>query len=142
MTSSAAPHRLELVGLLATTDAYERLRLVLVDSLEDGTTDYSWNLLRSVLWGDTTPYRVHEESTDGAGIKGECWINLPPVPKSGKGREAIRARRARILALAEELRGKEVVLTVQPKRYSYAEGGEVKTGTALGFVNLSPRKWV
>jgi len=47
----------------------------------------------------------------------------------------------RVLNLASELRGKEVVVTVRPKRYSFVSSaahnfGEEVAGTSLQFVGI------
>jgi hypothetical protein len=152
--ASAAPDTLELTGILATTDSYERLRLCLVDVLETPAyeggrpaSDHSWARLREAVPESKTynvPYNFPlNGAPDDAGIRGECWVTLPTPAKGARGRAA-REQRARILALAEELRGKEVVLTVRPKRYSFVSqaahnhGAEV-AGTSLQFVGLEPR---
>ena len=152
--ASAAPDTLELTGILATTNSYERLRLCLVDILETPTyeggrlaSDHSWARLREAV-PESKSYNVPYNfplngAPDDAGIRGECWVTLPTSARGPRGR-ATRDQRARILALAKELRGKEVVLTVRPKRYSFVSqaahnhGAEV-AGTILQFVGLEPR---
>lgn len=145
---------LELTGILATTDSYERLRLCLVDVLETPAyeggrlaSDHSWAHLREAVPESKTynvPYNFPlNGAPDNAGIRGECRVTLPTPAKGAQGRAA-RDQRARVLALAEKLRGKEVVLTVRPKRYSFISqaahnhGAEV-AGTSLQFVGLEPR---
>ncbi|GFR88350.1 hypothetical protein ElyMa_002515400 [Elysia marginata] len=145
---------LELTGILAATDEHQRLRLCLVESLETTpikhtggalrTPDFSWARLRTAVPNESknfhAPYTLSLDGLpDNAGIRGECWATLPLAAT----RET-RERRARILALAEELRGKEVVLTVRPKRYSFVSQaplnrGEHVAGVSLQFVSLEPR---
>ena len=147
---AASTDTLELTGILATTDSYERLRLCLVDVLETPTyvggrlvADSSWARLRDAV-PYTTAYNVPYDfplngAPDDAGIRGECWVSLP----GGRARATV-AQRARIVALAAELRGKEVVLTVRPKRYSFVSTaahnyGDEVAGTSLQFVGLEAR---
>lgn len=147
----AAADTLELTGILAATDAHERLRLCLVDVLEGErpVPDNTWTRLRKAVppsYGKAyaVPYDLPlGGSPDDAGIRGECWVSLPRAAPGKRGRLA-RDHRARILALAAELRGKEVVLTVRPKRYSYISQarhnyGEEVAGTLLQFVTLEPK---
>ena len=145
---------LELTGILATTDSYERLHLCLVDDLETPTyeggrltSDHSWARLRKAIpipaSGDAynVPYDFPlNGAPDDAGIRGECWVTLSTPARGARGRAA-REQRARVLALAAELRGKEVVLTVRPKRYSFISQaahnhGTGVAGTSLQFVGL------
>jgi hypothetical protein len=147
---AALADTLELTGILATTDSYERLRLCLVDVLETPTyvggqiaTDNSWARLRDAVpysAAHSVPYNFPlNGAPDDAGIRGECWVSLP-----GGGARAAVAQRARVMALAADLRGKEVVMAVRKKRYSFVStaahnyGYEV-SGTALQFVGLEAR---
>jgi len=133
---------LELSGILATTDTYERLRLCLVDGLTPVVgsgqlvSDNSWaRLRRAVPESDAhqIPYNLPlGGAPDDAGIRGECWVTI-------SGRKS--PEKKRILALAEDLRGKEVILTVLPKRYSFISQaghnkGEGVSGVSLQFVSL------
>lgn len=131
---SAPAGNIELTGILAKSDSYERLRLCLVDFLETvGAADDSWWRLRTAV-PDKKDYKAPysfslDGAADDAGIRGECWMTLP------KG----AAERLRILALAAELRGREVRLTVRPKRYSFVSqarhnAGVKVAGTVLNFV--------
>lgn len=147
----AAPgDTLELTGILAGPDSAGRLRLCLVDVLETPAyegggivADSSWARLLAAV-PKTADYAVPYNlplngAPDDAGVRGECWVTLP----KGKA-AATAARRARLEALAAELRGKEVTITVRPKRYAFASaaahnyGSEV-AGTALLFVGLEAR---
>ena len=138
---------IELTGILATTDSFERLRLCLVDFLETPAqkggrqvVDSSWARLRAAV-PFTTNYNIPYDfplngAPDDAGIRGECWVSLP----NGRTKTG-RLQKARILNLASELRGKEVVLTVRPKRYSFVSSaahnyGEEIAGTSLQFVGI------
>ena len=143
-TGHTVPDTLELTGILATTDSYERLRLCLIDVLTGARfSDSSWARLRAAV-PPTTQYSVPYDfplngAPDDAGIRGECWVTVP----GGRGRAA-RDRRARILALATELRGKEVVLTVLPKRFSFVSqarhnSGETVAGTSLQLCTIEAR---
>jgi hypothetical protein len=128
---------LELTGVLATSDPQGRLRLCLVDGLEarGGAYDSSWRaLVRAVPEGAppsaAVPYRLDRGgASDSAGVRGECWVTVPP------------ARRARIEELARALRGREVRLTARPRRYAFDSrsarnrGARVE-GTSLAFVGL------
>jgi hypothetical protein len=125
-----------LTGILATSDAFGRLRLCLVDALPSRTVaDTSWARLKAAV-PDGGVYDVPYSfplggAPDDAGIRGECWAAVP----GGRGRAA-RARRARMLALAAELRGKEVVLTVRPKRYSFASRAPHNSGAEVAGTSL------
>lgn len=146
---------LELTGILATTDPYERLRLCLVDGLETPTveggrlaSDHSWARLRDAVPESknyNVPYTFPQGGApDDAGIRGECWVTLPTPARGARGR-ATREQRGRILALAKELRGQEVVLTVRPKRYSFVSQaahnqGEEIAGTSLLLCNIEGRE--
>ncbi len=121
----------EITGVLATSDPKGRLRLCLVDYLEmTKRADYSWKTLKKEVpafsAGGHPPYTFLTDGTpDDAGIRGECWITI-----SGRDKK----RRDRILALAVELRSKEVVCTVTPRRYSFAAREDPQkqvTGVAL-----------
>lgn len=132
---------LELTGILAKTDTYNRLRLCFVDTLEgESRPDLSWSRLCSAVPDReaeeyNVPYKINPGGRpDDAGIRGECWVTLPRA----------RDRQRRILDFAEELRGKEVILTVRPKRYSLVSRAEHNSGTevagtALEFVGLEER---
>ena len=140
-SATGPPPDLELSGILATTDSHQRLRLCLVDGLTSQlSSDNSWWRLRqAVPWSDThqIPYNLPlGGAPDAAGIRGECWVTI----SSRKAPE-----KKRILALAADLRGKEVVLTVTPKRYSFISQtghneGEVVSGVSLRFANLELKK--
>jgi hypothetical protein len=120
-----------LTGNLATSDSFGRLRLSFIDVLPRGGFDQSWARLTAAI-PETGRYAVPYTSPtngvpDDSGIRGECWIVVP--------RDA--ARRRRILALADELRGKDVVVTVRPKRYSFVtDTGLPRSGTALKLISL------
>ena len=143
----AAPSdTLELTGLLTTPDKFGRLCLCLVEVLEDpggAINDRSWARLRAAV-PPTAAHGVPYDfplggAPDDIGIRGVCWATLPPAKSA-----PARARRGRILALAEDLLGREVVLTVRPKRFSFvsAKGrnfGEAVSGTTIQFVGLEAR---
>lgn len=128
---------LELTGILGASDPQGRLRLCLVDRLETRGEAYdaSWRMLvRAIPQGGpgaaAVPYRLDNGGeSDSAGVRGECWITVPS------------ARRARVEELARELRGREVLITVRPRRYSFDSrsarnrGARVE-GTSLAFVGL------
>lgn len=127
----------ELTGILATSDTHGRLRLCLVDRLEarEGALDNSWKLLTTVappVGGYAVPYKLDAGGTpDDAGVRGECWVSLPKSRKKGE--------RERLAAFVEELKGREVAMTVRPQRYSFVSKaahnyGAKVTGTSLTFV--------
>lgn len=124
---------LELTGVLATSDPQGRLRLCLVDRLDSrgGAYDATWRRLCAAIPGQegrTAPYRLDRSgASDSAGIRGECWIALPP------------ARRQRLLAYARELAGREVRLVARPKGFSFVSRaarnrGQLVEGTSLVLV--------
>ena len=132
--SSSTNTEFELTGILATSDSFGRLRLCFVDFLESTQKrDSSWYLLKKNI-PDTEQYSVPYTfplggRADDAGIRGECWITLPRV----------KQRRRSILAFAKTLRGKEVRLTVKPKRFSFDSNAPHNfdaqvAGTSLLFV--------
>lgn len=135
---------LRLTGVLAKSDPSGRLRLCLVDVLESrgGAYDGSWRRLRAAIPPSAAyavPYRFDlGGAPDDAGVRGECWITLP----RGK------ARRRRLAEYAAALVGKEVEVTVRPKRYSFVSWarhnhGATVAGTSLQYVGgleaLAPR---
>ena len=135
---------LTLTGILATTDSYDRLRLALVDVLPSRErdfrrgTDSSWARLRAAIPESdnySVPYYFPLNGiSDDAGIRGECWITIP----GGRG-HAAQNRRQRLLALAVELRGKEVVATVIPKRYSFISKENHNYDTPVAGTSLQLR---
>lgn len=138
---------IELTGILASTDVNERLRLCLIDYLTpkngaDIIADNSWYRLRKLIPSFNTedgyniPYTLPlDGAPDDAGIRGECWITLPGSKKS-KSR-SVKEHRKRILSLAKDLRGKEVKISMKPKRYSFINSyGETTAGTSLIFNNM------
>lgn len=135
---------IELTGILVAPDDFGRLRLCLVDVLpsreRDAVADGSWARLKQAVPYSSeysVPYDLPQGGApDDAGIRGECWITLP----DGRSRES-RGRRDRILALAKELRGKEVAVRVRPKRFAFDSGarhndGAHVAGTALVLETL------
>ena len=138
------PRNLELTGVLASSDSFERLRLCFVDGLAGAAAaDHSWARLRRAVpesEGHTVPYELPlAGEPDDAGIRGECWVTLP----TARSRDA-RARRARLLALAADLRGREVAVTVAPRRYTFVSRsghnrGATVTGTSLQLVLIEER---
>ena len=126
---------IELTGILATTDSFGRLRLCLIDFSETlNRRDFTWSRLAARIPASeeySVPYSLPlEGKPDDIGICGECWVTLPRDSK----------RRARILALATTLRGKEVSMTVRPRRFSFKSSsshnhGDQAAGTSLQFVN-------
>lgn len=137
-----------LTGILASTDSYERLRLCLVDMQESsGKVDTSWSRLKAAIpeTKSGVEYDVPYDfplggKADDAGIRGECWITVP----GGRG-PAAKDRRARILQLAKDLLGKEVVIEARPKRYSFVSTaghnrGEEVAGTSLQLLTLEEVK--
>ena len=129
---------LTLTGVLASTDPNERLRLNFVDRI-GGKHDASWARLQKAVppGGGRVPYVFpFKGAPDDAGIRGECWITVP----GGRGREA-QQRRRRVLALAVELRGREVTATVTAKRYAFVvkagpNRGKREAGTSLQLKTL------
>lgn len=130
-----------LTGILGTTDSYDRLRLCLVDVLPSrendrkAGADQSWAVLRRAVPA-SDDYAVPYDfplggAPDDAGIRGECWVTVP----GGRGKAA-QGRRQRILNLAAELRGKEVTLTVRPKRYSFTSGASHNAGADVAGTSL------
>ena len=126
---------LELTGILTKTGPSGRLHLCLVDVLETqrGRYDGTWRKLRAAIPPSahhTVPYKFDlGGAPDDAGIRGECWICLPRA----------KARRKRLIDYAATLRGKEVRLTVRPKRFSFVSWanhnhGQTISGTSLQFV--------
>ncbi len=120
-----------LTGILATSDSFGRLRLSFIDVLPKGGFDRSWARLTAAI-PETGRYTVPYTSPtngvpDDSGIRGECWIVVSRAA----------ARRRRILTLADELRGKDVVVTVRPKRYTFiTDAGISRSGTALKLISL------
>jgi len=124
-----AKKTLTLTGLMAKPDAFGRLRLNLVDALAaaGGKPDNTWRRLRAVApparrdaaslrGGPKAPFKLpfvmhNGGAPDSAGLRGECWVSVP------------KDRREKILALAGELRSKEVELTAVVRRYSFTPPG-------------------
>lgn len=122
---------LTLTGLLGKTDSRQRLHLYLVDVLpsreKSQSNDPSWARLKAAVPRDGRYAVPYSASGEGSGVRGECWVTTP-----SRGGAAVQDRRRRILAFAEELRGKEVVLTVRPRRYSCTN----TAGTQLQLVSI------
>jgi hypothetical protein len=127
--------RIILTGIMAVSDDFNRLRLLLLNEQPDGTTDGSWGRLRhavSCLSGQTHttfhhPYEAnqHTHSADPAEeICGTVWIVLPTH------------RRTHWLKVAESLRGRWVTVeaTVRP----YMVPGHEARGASLDLAMLTP----
>ena len=125
---------LELRGVLAQTDVRGRLRLLFYEQLAAVGADYSWAALAKRVRGDrgAVPYAFSERA-DSAGLQGECWITVSARGKGGA------ERKARVLALAETLRAREVEVRARPQAYRFtgADGAE-RAGTRLVFETLTP----
>lgn len=134
-----AATKITLTGILTTTDANDRLRLILVDILpsqeKDGRRDASWARLKEAVpdsGAGSVPYEfVKGGAPDDAGIRGECWVTVP----GGRGAAAV-GRRRRILELAADLRGKEVVLEVKPRRFAFVSTARHNRGEQVSGVSL------
>lgn len=128
---------LTLTGVMASPDPRDRLRLALMETrpLRGHRADYSWaELARRVPADRARPFELHspeDGAADSAGRRGECWVELPRNKK----------RRARLLAYARGLVGREVELEVRLRPYTFrsqrgANRGEWVVGAALDFVSL------
>lgn len=100
-TRVAAPGavRLTLTGIVAVSDDFSRVRLLLLDEGHDGRPDPSAGALRRAVpaRGDAgVPYELRDGPlpADAAGVRGACWA-VPPAH-----------RRAHWLAVAAGLRGR------------------------------------
>jgi hypothetical protein len=133
MAGETTTTSLELRGVLAQTDVRGRLRLLFYEQLAAVGADYSWAALaKRVRGGGAAPYAFSERA-DGAGLRGECWITVSARGKGGA------ERKARVLALAEELRAREVEVRARPQAYRFAGAdGAERAGTRLVFETLTP----
>ena len=93
--------------------------------------DDSWYLLKNAVYScgyrhGKQPYKLIDHGkADDLGIRGECWISVP------------KSRSEKILQEAKELVGKEIEVTVQLRRYSFApkHGSLQIQGVSLSFVS-------
>ena len=124
--------KLVLTGDMATPDSFGKLRLCLVHRLDTtNKIDDSWYLLKNAVYScgyrhGKQPYKLIDHGkADDLGIRGECWISVP------------KSRSEKILQEAKELVGKEIEVTVQLRRYSFApkHGSLQIQGVSLSFVS-------
>jgi hypothetical protein len=126
----------DLTGLMGQTDPKGRLTLYFVERLaatDRKDTSMEWLRTRAPKKEDLrVPYRMTDTGQpDADGIRGMCWATLNY--RGARGAD----RKRRILELADQLRGEEVVLTVQPRFYEFESArGTVERGTMLQFVGL------
>jgi hypothetical protein len=112
--------RLELKGVLASSDDFGRLRLLILAEGRDGAPDYTWRVLSAALprtHGHDPPYVAGSDGKrpDADGVWATATITLP-------------ARRKKFwLELAGVLRGQWVTAEVTMRPYKRGES----RGTAL-----------
>jgi hypothetical protein len=113
--------RVVLTGVLAATDNYGRVRLLLLEEAPDGKSDYSWRVLRAA----TTPFTSGAPLADATGCVGEAFFVLP-------------ARyREHWLNVAAELRGQWVRVEATQRRYVMKKGNGCTTaGVSLDLTLL------
>lgn len=131
---STAKTSLTLRGLVVAPDAHGRLRFLLLEKHKDGRYDTSWADLAKavpVQYGFHMPYSLKEPDADG--IRGEFAVVAKP--RASKYRMDDRA--AYWTKFVESLRGAEVEVDVQPKKYSFAPKDKEKiTGYTLMLIEV------
>jgi hypothetical protein len=112
----AAPgaKRLTLTGLMAVPDDFGRVRVLLMNPLPSGAPSRSADVLRAELpAGEDLPYATHPR--DPGDVIGEFWAVVPARYKK------------HWLAVAADLRGKEVRVEVTVRFYSYVSRNAGRT---------------
>lgn len=129
---------LTIRGIVAAPDAHGRLRFLLVEKRKDGQYDGSWATLAKEVptaHGLHMPYSLRDPDEDG--VRGEFTV-VVAKPRPSKYQMGDRA--AYWTKFVEPLRGAEVEVDVQPKKYSFtpaeAQDKEPITGYTLMLVEV------
>lgn len=118
--------RLTLTGIMAVTDDFNRLRLMILDKTQEGCNDQSFNILKRVITTDKKPYEVSTRPD----LDGVVCIVTFSTPKRNL---------QHWLTTAASLRGKPVKVECSTRRYNYtASNGDVKNGTSLDVQLIEP----
>jgi len=133
---------IELTGILSGCDAHGKVRVILLDESGDGAFDPSLARLRRAAppSAGQVPYtldpaRPGDHPLASGGVLGEFWMSPP------RAKYAL----ASLKRLVVELQGKEVRVTVAPKRYNFVStaphnrGAQIR-GTSLQYVGLEARR--
>ena len=129
----AAPgaERIELTGIIAVSDKFDRMRLIIMDHHQDGRDDNSAIRLRRLCPSGTgtAPFDLREEPTlppTAEDVRGTCWIVVPA------------RHRAHWLSVATELRGRRVRVEALVRRYAFEQAeGDKRSGVSLDLAMLS-----
>lgn len=125
---AAAEQKATLYGVMASPDAYGRMRVSIVDTKPDGSFNESWGKLKriaprllhnpdySVPYEEITPVRD--------GLRAIATITLPRSMKD--------TMKGFWLGKAEELRASWVKVEVTARRFKFA----AREGVALDFVHV------
>ena len=134
MSAASKKKTLTLRGVVAAPDAYGRLRFLLVEKRKDGQYDGSWAALAKEIptcRGFHMPYSLREPDEDG--VRGE-FVVVVATPRS---KYCTEDRAAYWTKFVEPLRGAEVEVDVQPKKYTFTpKGKEQITGYTLTLVDV------
>lgn len=131
-TRIAAPgaKRLKLNGVVAVSDCFNRVRLMIHDNFPDGKTDPTSYRLWTIK-DDNAPYELRTEEVlppFADGVRGTCWLTVPQL------------HRAHWLTVATDLRGKWATAEVTVRRYRFrGDDGASHVGVALDLCMLEPR---
>lgn len=116
--------RLTLTGIMAVTDDFNRLRLMVLEKTPDGRNDQSFNTLKRAITTEKKPYEVATRPDLDDVL---CVVTFS-TPKRNL---------QHWLTTAASLRGKPVKIECRTRRYNFtAPNGDVKNGTSLDVVDL------
>lgn len=125
----ASAEKLVLRGISIAADSYGHPRFLLTS---DSKYDNSWAvLIKNVPArnGYHMPYTL-KDKPDADGVRGEFAVSFP----TRRSKYDLIDRKAHFLKILEPLRGKEVEVTVQAKRFTFAPAGSAEKITGYTLV--------
>jgi len=121
--------RVVIRGIVAVSDSFDRVRLMVLDYAPDGRNDYSAATLRRAAGVSEGPFELRDDETLppwADGVRGTCWFVLPKHHKK------------HWLETATELRGRWVEAEATVRRFNYTTPeGVQRRGFSMDLVSLS-----